>query len=403
MKTLKQTYLKVIAALSAIILAAGIILVCIFFCTQDEITHYINLPFYSLPEENALIVDDCADYLGQPDMIKTKTGKLITVYPLSHGKGALKMQYSYDGVNWIEQPTPASWESSQEVPTLYTLDFTDGSQKLILISGKPYWPGIKADGFQYSISSDDGNTWSEFTTVYSPMDCIVAMSSLIQLKVDGNYTNQWLGTFHTHDFVNYKTILSFDESGNAVWSQPQPILSEHRSIEKQNSLCEIELLRAPNDTIIMLTRNESRNGKTSMICYSYDECRTWTQPQYLPADFSGDRFQALYDENSNKVVISYRQIVPFKENALSLKKFMTYGWVAWIGDFEDLLNYQQGTNIGDCLLLLGSDTSGDCGYSGIVNFQNQILAIAYGNFNGYQIRLAKFDVSETSEFDKILN
>ena len=43
-------------------------------------------------------------YLGQPDMIKTKTGRLITAYPIGHGKGPLVMKVSDDkGETWIEK------------------------------------------------------------------------------------------------------------------------------------------------------------------------------------------------------------------------------------------------------------------------------------------------------------
>lgn len=335
-----------------------------------------------MPQENKIDLDSSSDYLGQPDMVRTKTGKYIVVYPEGHGHGSLIMQTSTDGKNFTKQECPESWKNSQEVPTIYTLDRIDGSQYIILISGKPYWvaDNLKADGFQYSLSKDDGETWSQFTTVYSPMDCIVAMSSLTQLKENGQFVDKWMGTFHTHKFVNYKTILSFDENDNVVWSEPKPILSEYRGIEKKNKLCEIEIIRAHNDTLIMLTRNEARGGKTSMISYSNDEGESWTKPVYLPYDLSGDRFSAIYDETNDKVLISFRQIIPHKPNALSMTKFMTYGWVLWIGNMDDLLSYNQGETIGDCLLVLGEDASGDCGYSGLVDENGNITAVSYGHF-----------------------
>ena len=397
----------VLCVLLGLLVLLSATLVILYYTTQTSIEKYIKLPTYVLSEQYATNVDSSQDYLGQPDMVLTSTGKLITVYPQGHGHGSLVMKTSSDGLIWENQICPSSWAKSQEVPTLYTLNRTDGKQYIILISGKPYWvaDNLRADGFQYSISKDDGNSWSEFTTVHSPMDCIVAMSSLTQLKENGEYVDKWMGTFHTHNFVNYKTILTFDENDNAVWSTPEPILGDYRKIEKRNKLCELEIIRDKNDTLIMLARNEARGEKTSMICFSIDEGNTWSEPQYLPIDLSGDRFQAVYDNKNDKVLISFRQIVPYKPNALSFTKFMTYGWVLWIGTFDDLINADE-NSVGGKLIILGQDTSGDCGYSGIVVNNGFITAVSYGHFLSPQksnILAVNFNLSEIDTFTKILN
>lgn len=47
---------------------------------------------------------------------------------------------------------------------------------------------------------------------------IVAMASLIQLKdKNGNNIQKWMGVYHDVNYVNYKTYLTFDESGNEQW------------------------------------------------------------------------------------------------------------------------------------------------------------------------------------------
>ncbi len=50
-------------------------------------------------------------YLGQPDMVQTKTGRLITAYPTGHGHGPIIMQISDDeGETWTEKKDiPASF------------------------------------------------------------------------------------------------------------------------------------------------------------------------------------------------------------------------------------------------------------------------------------------------------
>ena len=41
------------------------------------------------------------------------------------------------------------------------------------------------------------------------------MASLIQLKdKNGNNIQKWMGVYHDVNYVNYKTYLTFDESGN---------------------------------------------------------------------------------------------------------------------------------------------------------------------------------------------
>ena len=380
----KSTYAAIVLSGTAVLLA--VVLVIVWFATQRSIDDFLPIKIVDLPQQNMTTVDS-GGYLGQPDMVRTRSGKFITIYPQGHGYGSLIMQTSQDGKTWVNSSTPSSWANSQEVPTLYTLDFVDCTQWLILISGKPYWTaaGLRADGFQYSISRDDGVTWSEFKTVHSPMDCIVAMSSLTQLKSDGEFVDKWLGTFHTHEFVNYGTVLSFDAQGNAIWSTPKPLLDEYRSIERANKLCEIEIIRAPDDTLVMLTRNEARGGHTSMISISQDEGQTWSEPKYLPSYLSGDRFQAAIDDSTGKLLLSFRQIVPYGQNALSLDKFMTKGWVLWVGNLADLIDYANGQFTGDILgeklILLGADSSGDCGYSGVVASNGTVTAVSYGYFD----------------------
>lgn len=78
-------------------------------------------------------------YLGQPDMVRTKTGRLITAYPVGHGP--IVMQISEDnGETWTEY--------------------------------EHFWPEV--DGSKYAT--------------------IVAMASLIQLKDEnGDYIPKWMG------------------------------------------------------------------------------------------------------------------------------------------------------------------------------------------------------------------
>lgn len=196
-------------------------------------------------------VDASKKYMAHPDSVLLKNGNILTVYPAGHGKGAVLNKISTDGgVTWSEEVenTPKSWKDSRETPTIYRLTFTDGktSDKLIMISANPKWKNEPTDGgFNCSVSTDEGQTWTEFETFYDvnsdyPVIPIVAMASLTQLKENGEFVDKWMGFFHDSDFYNYKTILTFDEQGNPQWSVPEKYFSQYRDIEKSSNMCEVK-------------------------------------------------------------------------------------------------------------------------------------------------------------------
>lgn len=133
-----------------------------------SITHPLHsqIPTYILPESFARDMDrPHAEYLGQPDMVKLADDQtLITVYPKGHGHGEIVLRRSEDGgQTWSERlEVPEEWIHSRETPTLYTLNFADGHQEVMRITGGPKqagW-GDGKGGFYTSISKDKGLTWS---------------------------------------------------------------------------------------------------------------------------------------------------------------------------------------------------------------------------------------------------
>lgn len=265
------------------------------------------------------VVDDSKDYVAHPDSVLLRNSDILTFYPEGHGKGAILNKYSSDGgltYTGTIPNTPESWKSSLETPTVYRLQFTDGSEKLILISANPQWEG-EADtpgGFNCSISSDEGRTWTEFQRFYdnqseNPVVPIVAMSSLTQLKEDGKFVDKWMGLFHDADFYNYKTILTFDENGNMQWSAPEKYFSEYRDIERDSQMCEVEVVRSDGgqgDELALLTRSNSRT-MNSLVSFSTDEGATWSEPKELPAALNGDRLKAEYLQDG-RLFITFRSI-----------------------------------------------------------------------------------------------
>ncbi len=305
-------------------------------------------------------VDNSKNYMAHPDSVLLKNGNILTMYPAGHGKGAVLTKISRDGgVTWTEslKNTPKSWEESKETPTVYRLQFTDRKtpDKLIMISANPKWwnETSTTGGFNCSISSDEGETWSEFQRFFdlkseTPIIPVVAMASLTQLKENGEFVDKWMGFFHNSDFYNYKTVLTFDEQGNMQWSVPEKYFAEYREIEKESNMCEVEVIRSENgrgDELCLISRSNSKK-MNSLISFSKDEGKTWSKPKQAPAALNGERHKADYTDDG-RLFITFRSIERGKKakaNAKSATKtgWISEGWVAWVGTYDDLKNGTEG-------------------------------------------------------------
>ena len=302
-------------------------------------------------------VDDSKAYLGHPDSILLNNGDILTFYPEGHGKGKIISKRSADGgVTYTDglKNAPASWADSLETPTVFRLKFTDGSEKLILISGNPKWPSMPTPlGFNCSVSDDDGETWSEFERFFDkdssfPVCPIVSMASLIHFKENGKFVDKWLGIFHDNHFVNYKTVLTF-ENGKMQWSTPEKYLSDYREIEKKMGVCEVCAIRSDKgygDRICLIARANKKRSN-SILFVSDDEGKTWSKPKILPTALNGERHKAVYLPDG-RLYITFRSIILSKSEVKKQRKTLgehnwySEGLVAWVGTFDDIVNLREG-------------------------------------------------------------
>ena len=357
-----------------------------------------TLPLYELPEDYLTDIEKAPgtdrQYLGQPDMVRTSTGRLITAYPVGHGHGPLVMRISDDeGESWTEIKTPASWKQSQETPTLYVLNLPDGRERIMLITACPNWD-LKKGGWDTAYSDDNGNTWTELRNWHATFPgtneknwSIVGMASLVQLRDEkGQPMQKWMGVYHNYNYVNYKTYLTFDEQGNEQWSAPEPFLTDYRDIESTYQMCEIGMFRSPDGKrIVGLARSQSHNNPATLI-YSDDEGKTWSKPMDLPGSLAGERHKATYDPISGRLLITFRQI---KYDLNGNGKFdgandwRCGSWMAWIGTYDDLMDQEPG----EFCVTLDTDYAqnrygGDTGYSGVVVLEDGTFIIdSYGHFD----------------------
>lgn len=352
------------------------------------------------------VVDNGLDYIGHPDAILFKDGSILQVYPSGHGKGAIRGKISTDGGVTYDKDIdnqPKSWETSRETPTVYRLEFSDGtSDKIILFSGNPDWRDGKGTvgGFNYSLSDDEGKTWSEFELVFSKKDKItviptVAMASLTRLKENGKFVDKWMAFFHDHwgGFVNYKTILSF-ENGKAVWSDPEPYFKKYRRIEKKAKMCEVEVIRSDmgkGDELCLIARSNHKSYN-SLISFSNDEGKTWSEPRFVPCALNGERHKADYTPDG-RLFITFRSIERSKTRIktnfeVKGRNWYSEGWVAWVGTYDDLKNGREGQyriKLAHTYLQNQTEPSitanGDTGYCGnVVLDDGTVVTSTYGCF-----------------------
>ena len=371
------------------------------------------------------------EYQGHPDSVLLDNGNILVAFPKSHGRAETIMMLSTDGgltytdIFNADNPKPDSFYHTEETPTIYKLDFTDGTQKLITISGRPSWadqPGDKGEGWDAAISASldengkcDGLEWNEHENFYGPnavreeykreagaekYDAVVAMSSLTQMKDEnGNLIDKWMGTYHDdRNFTVYKTFLTFNEDGSMEWSEPERLLGqndEYREVESREKFCEVEILRSPDGKELAAIFRANAHYTFSYVSFSTDEGVTWSEPQQLCKELTGDRHKAEYDPVSGKLIITMRSI-NFRDNNPNLgwtdaREDASRGWVAWIGDYEDLKKGEEGC--GDMLVKLAHTygTTGteitefanaDTGYAGLVVLADgTVVTTSYGTFS----------------------
>jgi len=312
--------------------------------------------------QRQVIVDrEEGQYLGHPTTVLLKDGKtMICVYPKGHGKGAIVMKRSVDGGrNWSQRlPTPASWATSKEVPTLFRMTDPDGVERLIMFSG--LYPIRRA------VSENAGATWSELEPI-GEFGGIVAMSCATRLQNgntmvcfhdDGRFLH---GSGKRTAFQVFKSISS---DGGLTWSAPQ-VIAEHAEAH----LCEPGLLRSPDGRQIALLLRENSRKYNSFVIFSDDEGTTWSRPRELPAALTGDRHTGRYAPDG-------RLFVSFRDTA---HVSSTQGdWAGWVGTYDDIVHGREGQYR---VRLMDNHHSWDCAYPGIELLPDDAFVVTtYGHW-----------------------
>ena len=314
-----------------------------------------------------VVVDrEKGQYLGHPTTVLLEDGKtMLIVYPKGHGRGGIVYKRSNDGgKTWSERlPTPKSWATSREVPTIHRVVDADGKKRLIMWSG--LYPA------RLAFSENDGSKWSELKPA-GDWGGIVVMGCLEELKTG---KGEYLALFHDDGrfftkkskrakptvFTLYKTL---SRDGGLTWSKPESIFAR-----SDVHLCEPGIIRSPDGKQLCVLLRENSRRRNSFVIFSNDEGKNWTQPRELPAALTGDRHTAKYTADG-RLFISFRD---------TTHETPTKGdWVAWVGTYEDIVKGREGQFR---VRLMDNKNRWDCAYPPVeILPDDTIVTTTYGHW-----------------------
>jgi hypothetical protein len=333
-----------------------------------------SIPFLDLNDQawRQVVVDrEAGQYIGHPTTLLLEDGKtILCVYPKGHGRGAIVYKRSNDGgLTWSDRlPTPASWATSKEVPTLHRVIDADGKKRIIMFSG--LYPTRMA------VSEDDGLSWSELNPVGN-WGGIVVMGCLTDLKTGpGHYMAMFHddGRFFTNAGklkkpVEFKLFSTKSNDGGLTWSDPAVV---HQA--SSHHLCEPGIIRSPDGEQLAVLLRENSRRHNSQIIFTEDEGNTWTDYRDMPASLNGDRHTGKYLPDG-RLFISFRSNPPRGSGIIK----HSGDWVAWVGTWDDLVGGKEGQYV---VRLKDNKKGADCAYPGVeVLPDGTIVATTYGHWS----------------------
>jgi hypothetical protein len=291
-----------------------------------------------------VVVDrEAGQYLGHPTTCLLEDGKtMLCVYPKGHGRGPIVYKRSTDGgLTWSERlPTPASWATSKEVPTLHRVIGPDGVKRIIMWSG--LYPA------RLAVTEDDGANWSELQSV-GDWGGIVVMGFVEPLATgkghymamfhdDGRFfqggSGRSYGDVPTGKRSGVMTLYkTFSKDGGLTWSFPESVFAS-----SEIHLCEPGCLRSPDGKQLAVLLRENRRRKNSHVIFSADEGKTWSAPRELPLALTGDRHTGKYGADG-RLFISFRCRSPGQS---AESRPFEGDWVGWVGTWDDIAEGRDG-------------------------------------------------------------
>ena len=312
-------------------------------------------------------------YQGHPTTLLLADGKtMFCVWSIGHGGPAGPMAISNDGgLRWerIDDKLPAGFKNHINCPSLYRMmDMKTGKIRLWVFSAQPKMPRI--------MSEDGGKTWIEKPNLN--FDCVMTFSSIVRLS-DGNY----LGFYHRRNNETLEVLQTRTEDGGMTWSEPVIIANV-----KEKLPCEPFVFRSPNQKELCCIMRENTHKGLSLMMFSGNDGKSWSDPVSTPWGLTGDRHQGIYTKDG-RLVIAFRDMAP---NSTTRGHF-----VAWVGTYDDIRLGRPGEYR---IKLLHNHAGSDCGYPGLELLPDgTIVATTYIKYkddnNKHSVVSTRFMIQET--------
>jgi len=343
-----------------------------------------EIPFIDLADDHyrqVLVDHEAGLYLGHPTTALLDDGRtILTVYPKGHGRGGIVYKRSGDGgLTWSERlPTPETWATSLEVPTLHRMTDASGKKRIVMFSG--------LHPVRMAVTEDEGGTWSELAPV-GDWGGIVTMGCHFEVRgKPGHYRVLFHddGRFIRKDSkkadpVVFTLYSSTTTDGGLTWSQPATILAS-----SEVHLCEPGVIRSPDGKRLAVLLRENSRKKNSHVIFSEDEGVTWTEPRELPITLTGDRHTGQYGPDG-RLLISFRGITPGAKSVrgsgeMSGSLPTTGDWAAWVGTWDDLVSGAAGQYV---VRIMDNHKGADTAYPGVeILPDGTFVLVTYGHWTG---------------------
>lgn len=364
------------------IFSSVLLLVSVIACGKEN--RFMTEPVVPVAEEPIPIVDVATlpdhTYLikkgtetikqGLPTAALLPDGTILCVYP---SDGKTRMSQSTDGgKTWEDVETPSDWSKLLHCPSIYYTVDPEGKERLVVYSA--------SGNTNMTYSEDNGETWTAVKSLGIPT--VMSFTTLHRLP-DCSYLGMSNRRPEGLSMPHNEVYAAISTDGGLTWGNTWTCIHE----TENNIPCEPCIIPSPDGKKLAVVCRDNKRDGYSLVAFSEDNGKTWTEPIETPWGVTGDRHTYKYASDGRLVIV-------FEDMA----KGRTHeNLVAWVGNFEDL---ETGNDGQYKIKLLDNFGKGDSNYPALILLPDgtfvAVTSVTYepGNIKN-SIVCSRFSLSET--------